>query len=99
LGKNGAGEVKVHPFFTTHNEWTWETIRNGIRINQFSIFFNIINLVSAPVVPSLSNDEDTSSFNEIEKHDSPTEESFSASKAFVGNQLSFIGFSYSNEQQ
>jgi len=62
-------------------------------------FFEIINLVSAPVVPSLSNDEDTSSFNEIEKHDSPTEESFSASKAFVGNQLSFIGFSYSNEQQ
>ncbi len=56
-------------------------------------------LVSAPLVPSISNDEDTSNFNEIDKHDGPVEESFSTTKAFVGNHLSFIGFSFSNEQQ
>ena len=34
LGKNGVGEIKIHSFFTNHNEWTWETIRNGNK-NQF----------------------------------------------------------------
>ena len=56
-------------------------------------------LASVPIVPPLTNDEDTSNFDEIEKSDGPTEESFSVSKTFVGNQLSFVGFSFSNEQQ
>ncbi|CAF3906554.1 unnamed protein product, partial [Rotaria magnacalcarata] len=83
LGKNGVLEIKAHPFFTNHNEWKWETIRKA----------------TVPIVPPLTNDEDTSNFNEIDKNDAPAEESFSVSKTFVGNQLSFIGFSYSNEQQ
>ncbi|UJR14847.1 hypothetical protein I4U23_001832 [Adineta vaga] len=83
LGKNGTTEVKSHPFFTNHNEWTWDTIRKA----------------SVPIVPPLTNDEDTSNFNEIENTDTPSEESFTINKAFVGNQLSFIGFSFSNEQQ
>jgi hypothetical protein len=66
---------------------------------KFNILFMILFLASVPIVPPLTNDEDTSNFNEIEKNDGPSEESFSASKAFVGNQLSFVGFSYSNEQQ
>ena len=57
------------------------------------------HLVSAPTIPSISNDEDTSNFNEIEKQDRPVEESFSTNKAFAGNQLSFIGFSFSNEHR
>jgi hypothetical protein len=56
-------------------------------------------LASVPIVPPLTNDEDTSNFDEIEKTDGPSEESFSVSKAFAGNQLSFVGFSFSNEQQ
>ncbi|CAF4430484.1 unnamed protein product, partial [Rotaria sp. Silwood2] len=83
LGKNGVLEVKAHPFFTNHNEWTWETIKKA----------------TVPIVPPLTNDEDTSNFNEIDKNDAPSEESFSVSKTFAGNQLSFIGFSFSNEQQ
>ncbi|CAF1425308.1 unnamed protein product [Adineta steineri] len=83
LGKNGVGEVKAHPFFTNHTEWTWETIRKA----------------SVPIVPSLASDEDTTNFNEIENTDGSPEETFSVSKTFVGNQLSFIGFSFSNEQQ
>jgi hypothetical protein len=62
-------------------------------------FIQNSSLVSAPFVPSVNNDEDTSNFNEIDKHDGPLEESFSTNKAFVGNHLSFIGFSFSNEQQ
>ncbi|CAF1365200.1 unnamed protein product [Adineta steineri] len=83
LGKNGVVEVKAHPFFTNHTEWTWETIRKA----------------SVPIVPSLASDEDTTNFNEIENTDGSPEETFSVSKTFVGNQLSFIGFSFSNEQQ
>lgn len=58
-----------------------------------------VDLASVPIVPPLTNDEDTSNFDEIEKTDGPAEESFSVSKTFVGNQLPFVGFSYSNEQQ
>jgi len=83
LGKTGVGEIRSHPFFINQNDWTWETIRKA----------------SVPIVPPLTNDEDTSNFDEIEKNDAPAEESFSVSKTFVGNQLSFVGFSYSNEQQ
>jgi len=83
LGKNGVGEIKAHSFFTNQNDWSWETIRKA----------------SVPIVPPLTNDEDTSNFDEIEKTDGPSEESFSVSKTFLGNQLSFIGFSFSNEQQ
>ncbi|CAF2742071.1 unnamed protein product [Rotaria sp. Silwood2] len=83
LGKTGVEEIKAHPFFTNQNEWTWETIRQA----------------SAPIVPLLTNDEDTSNFKDLEKNDHPSKESFSVSKTFIGNQLSFVGFSFSNEAQ
>ena len=51
-----------------------------------------------PVVPDLVSDDDTSHFEELEK-DEHTEESFPASKAFTGNHLPFIGFTYSSDYQ
>ncbi|CAF3508526.1 unnamed protein product [Rotaria sp. Silwood2] len=84
LGKNGVEEIKAHPFFTNQNEWTWETIRQG---------------TSAPIVPLSTNDEDTNNFKDLEKNGHSSKESFSVSKTFVGNQLSFVGFSFSNEAQ
>ena len=45
-------------------------------------------------MPELSSDVDTSNFDEIEKDESP-EETFQAPKAFAGNHLPFIGFTYS----
>ncbi|CAF1315214.1 unnamed protein product, partial [Didymodactylos carnosus] len=69
--------------FFTEAEWTWETIKTA----------------SVPIVPPLTNEEDTSNFDEIDKNDAPTEESFSVSKIFAGNQLPFVGFSFSNDQQ
>ncbi len=40
LGKNGAEEIKAHPYFTNHNEWTWETIRQGNDQNKKKKRFN-----------------------------------------------------------
>ena len=46
-----------------------------------------------PVVPELSGDDDTSNFDDIEKDDSH-EETFPVPKAFAGNHLPFVGFTY-----
>uniref|UniRef100_A0A3Q3B065 non-specific serine/threonine protein kinase n=2 Tax=Kryptolebias marmoratus TaxID=37003 RepID=A0A3Q3B065_KRYMA len=60
-------------------------------------FDNIRDTV-APVVPELHSDIDTSNFDdiEVEKGDAET---FTPPKAFVGNQLPFIGFTYFKEDQ
>ncbi|XP_013871141.1 rho-associated protein kinase 2 [Austrofundulus limnaeus] len=60
-------------------------------------FDNIRDTV-APVVPELHSDIDTSNFDdiEVEKGDAET---FPPPKAFVGNQLPFIGFTYFKEDQ
>ena len=50
----------------------------------------------APVVPDLVSEEDTSNFEDLDKDDSTVEETFPVPKAFVGNHLPFIGFTYSN---
>lgn len=52
----------------------------------------------APVVPELSSDIDTSNFDEIED-DKGDVETFPKPKAFVGNQLPFVGFTYFKEDQ
>ncbi|CAG5866138.1 unnamed protein product [Menidia menidia] len=53
---------------------------------------------AAPVVPELSSDIDTSNFDEIED-DKGDVETFPTPKAFVGNQLPFVGFTYFKENQ
>ncbi|XP_031437399.1 rho-associated protein kinase 2b isoform X2 [Clupea harengus] len=60
-------------------------------------FDNIRNTV-APVVPELKSDIDTSNFDDIEdeKRDGET---FPTPRAFVGNQLPFVGFTYFKEDQ
>lgn len=55
-------------------------------------------LAAAPVVPELSSDIDTSNFDDIEE-DRGEEETFPIPKAFVGNQLPFVGFTYYSNQQ
>lgn len=58
---------------------------------QLSTFF--LFLAVAPVVPDLSSDIDTSNFDDLEE-DKGDEETFPIPKAFVGNQLPFVGFTY-----
>lgn len=53
----------------------------------------LLDVAAAPVVPELSSDVDTSNFDDIEE-DRGEEETFPIPKAFVGNQLPFVGFTY-----
>ncbi|XP_044515491.1 rho-associated protein kinase 2 [Gracilinanus agilis] len=77
--------------------------RNGVEeIKQHSFFksdqwnWDNIRETAAPVVPELSSDIDSSNFDDIED-DKGDVETFPIPKAFVGNQLPFIGFTYYRE--
>uniref|UniRef100_A0A670ZDP3 non-specific serine/threonine protein kinase n=1 Tax=Pseudonaja textilis TaxID=8673 RepID=A0A670ZDP3_PSETE len=77
--------------------------RNGVEEIKSHLFFkndqwdwNNIRDTAAPVVPELSSDIDSSNFDDIED-DKGEGETFPVPKAFVGNQLSFIGFTYFRE--
>ncbi|XP_062851487.1 rho-associated protein kinase 2 [Trichomycterus rosablanca] len=79
--------------------------RNGVEeIKKHPFFkndqwtFDTIRDTVAPVVPELSSDIDTSNFDEIED-DKGDVETFPLPKAFVGNQLPFVGFTYFKEDQ
>lgn len=61
-------------------------------------FLSLSSSAVAPVVPELSSDIDTSNFDEIEE-DKGDVETFPTPKAFVGNQLPFVGFTYFKEDQ
>ncbi|XP_059585582.1 rho-associated protein kinase 2 [Alligator mississippiensis] len=74
--------------------------RNGVEeIKQHPFFesdqwnWENIRETAAPVVPELSSDIDSSNFDDIED-DKGDVETFPIPKAFVGNQLPFIGFTY-----
>lgn len=71
-------------------DYVWKTM-----INSFMIFLPLCAAVP-PVIPELSSDVDTSNFDDIEKDDQP-EETFQPPKAFAGNHLPFIGFTYNKE--
>nr|XP_033792041.1 rho-associated protein kinase 2 isoform X6 [Geotrypetes seraphini] len=77
--------------------------RNGVEeIKQHPFFkndqwtWNNMRETAAPVVPELSSDVDSSNFDDIEG-DKGDVETFPIPKAFVGNQLPFIGFTYYRE--
>lgn len=79
--------------------------RNGVdEIKRHSFFKNDqwtwdnIRDTAAPVVPELSSDIDTSNFDDLEE-DRGEEETFPIPKAFVGNQLPFVGFTYYSGNQ
>lgn len=50
------------------------------------------------MVPDLNGDDDTSNFDDVENDDAP-EENFPVPKAFAGNHLPFVGFTYSKDYQ
>ncbi|XP_066468108.1 rho-associated protein kinase 2 isoform X2 [Tiliqua scincoides] len=77
--------------------------RNGVEEIKSHQFFkndqwnwDNIRETAAPVVPELSSDIDSSNFDDIED-DKGEVETFPVPKAFVGNQLPFIGFTYFRE--
>lgn len=58
-------------------------------------FENIRDAVP-PVLPELSSDDDTSNFDDVDQDETP-EEHFPEPKAFAGNHLPFVGFTYSGD--
>ncbi|XP_024935598.1 rho-associated protein kinase 2 isoform X2 [Cephus cinctus] len=79
--------------------------RNGVdEIKRHPFFendqwtFDNLRECVPPVVPELTGDDDTSNFDDVDKEDGP-EESFPVPKAFSGNHLPFIGFTYSGDYQ
>uniref|UniRef100_A0A8B9JN20 non-specific serine/threonine protein kinase n=1 Tax=Astyanax mexicanus TaxID=7994 RepID=A0A8B9JN20_ASTMX len=58
--------------------------------------FDTIRDTMAPVVPELNSDIDTSHFDDIEDEKGDVE-TFPPARAFVGNQLPFVGFTYFRE--
>ncbi|XP_016093964.1 rho-associated protein kinase 2-like isoform X2 [Sinocyclocheilus grahami] len=69
--------------FFKNDQWTFDTIRDTM----------------APVVPKLSSDIDTSNFDDDIKDDPLGTETFAPPRAFTGNQLPFVGFTYFREDQ
>lgn len=59
--------------------------------------FNTIRENVPPVVHELSGDDDTRNFDDVE-NEAPIE-SFPTPKAFAGNHLPFVGFTYSKDHQ
>ncbi|XP_061418287.1 rho-associated protein kinase 2-like isoform X2 [Lethenteron reissneri] len=79
--------------------------RNGVgEIKRHPFFKNDqwtwenVRETAAPVVPELVSDTDTSNFDEIEE-DKAEDETFPVPKAFSGNQLPFVGFTYYSDYQ
>lgn len=77
--------------------------RNGVEeIKMHEFFLNdqwdwdTIRQTVPPVVPELACDVDTSNFDEIEKDDA-VPETFQVPKAFAGNHLPFVGFTYNRD--
>lgn len=67
--------------FFKNEEWNFDTLRDA----------------TPPIIPSLKSDDDTTHFEEIETRDRDNAGDFQLPKTFNGNQLPFIGFTYSNE--
>uniref|UniRef100_A0A1I7Y6Q3 non-specific serine/threonine protein kinase n=2 Tax=Steinernema glaseri TaxID=37863 RepID=A0A1I7Y6Q3_9BILA len=66
--------------FFRNDQWTFDTIAQA----------------TAPVIPHLESDDDTSYFYDVDEG-SPKPEAFHIPKTFVGSHLPFIGFTYSND--
>jgi hypothetical protein len=94
LGRNGSAEVKEHPFFR-NNKWTFDNICQGALCTH--ILPQKTLLAIPPFVPTLSTDDDTSNFEDVDPPEQGPVDNFQMQQAFSGSQLAFIGFTYSNE--
>ncbi|XP_071323570.1 rho-associated protein kinase 2-like isoform X6 [Trachinotus anak] len=100
-----SGVSSIHQWSCGSPCWTVRLGRTGVdEIKCHPFFkndqwtFDNIRETVAPVVPELSSDIDTTNFDDIEV-DKGDAETFPPPRAFVGNQLPFIGFTYFKEDQ
>ncbi|KAE9554409.1 hypothetical protein FO519_002401 [Halicephalobus sp. NKZ332] len=78
--------------------------RDGVqRVKEHAFFrnsdwtFDTIKQAQPPYIPKLNGDDDTSHFEDVDEREPDPSDEFQIPKAFTGNQLPFIGFTYSNE--
>ena len=65
---------------------------------EADIHFTILFSAVPPVIPELEGDADTKNFDDIPKDDTP-QETFPVPKAYAGNHLPFIGFTFNRDHQ
>lgn len=83
IGRNGVEEIKSHPFFQ-NEPWNFDNIHQSV----------------PPVIPELKSDDDTSNFDNIDEGNGNIEDNrFPVPRAFAGDQLPFVGFTYSSHEQ
>lgn len=97
---SGNAKSLICAFLTERTERIGRKSVDEIKQHQFFVNdqwnWETIRNTIPPVVPDLASDTDTSNFDDVEKEDSPTE-TFQVPKAFAGNQLPFIGFSFNRD--
>ena len=98
---NPTAESLIRSFLTDRNT---RLGRNGVHeIKGHPFFknpewnFDSIRDCVPPVVPDLTSDDDTRNFDDVE-NETPDED-FPQPKAFAGNHLPFVGFTYSKDIQ
>merc|ERR1719495_2446833 len=98
---NAAAESLIRAFLTDRNTRLGKNGVQEIMGHQFfrndNWTFDTIRDCVPPVVPDLSSDDDTRNFDDVE-NDAP-DENFPQPKAFAGNHLPFVGFTYSKDYQ
>ncbi|XP_052256843.1 rho-associated protein kinase 2-like [Dreissena polymorpha] len=99
---SGDAKSLISAFLTDRNE---RLGKNGIQEIKSHRFFkndqwswDTIRTATPPLVIELDGDDDTSRFEDVEKDNSP-EGAFEVPKAYAGNHLPFIGFTYNKEYQ
>jgi len=99
MNKNAEGLIRA--FLTDRNSRLGKNgvqeIKNHIFFSNDQWTFDSIRDCAPPVVPDLSSDDDTRNFEDVE-NDAP-DENFPQPKAFAGNHLPFVGFTYSKDYQ
>ena len=98
---NAAAESLIRAFLTDRNSRLGKNGVQEIMGHQFfrneQWTFDTIRDCVPPVVPDLSSDDDTRNFDDVE-NEAP-DENFPTPKAFAGNHLPFVGFTYSKDYQ
>lgn len=74
------------------------TVIPHVLLSDSYIIVLFLSIGVPPVIPELSGDDDTRNFEDVEEDKTPPE-SFPTPKAFAGNHLPFVGFTYSRDYQ
>ena len=77
LGRSGASQIVTHPFFK-NAKWNWDNIRDCECCCCCCLFVCLSHLSTdtAPMIPDLAGDDDTTYFEELDENSVPEPEVF-----------------------